>query len=174
MTKRLNLHEFVNNKPTEKHLLRIIEDVLVSFSMLEEAIIGRTINPSGDNFVATKTNDAVAVIKHLANSLNANNVEEAQNAVIKLQRLWQELVPFKSAQEISTIIKTNLQDAGKLLKQRMAGVSAEPFVPLLPGVPRQQVVTDKDKLFAQSANVGSGILGANKITPLDPDIPTSE
>jgi len=158
MSKRLDPFEFISLRE-EKKFCTFLSELIET---LEEAIsrINQLDLSTGD--LARAREHSIELLKQLATCINSNNLEEAQRITVKLQNIYSEyLAPFKSNQEIATIVKTNLIDINQIMHLKLRGVSTEPFTPLLPGMekPKTSVID-----YGKSANIGSGIVGANKIT----------
>lgn len=93
-------------------------------------------------------------LNKLPGAIASKNEDYYQPLIIKLEKL---------------LIFFTRRPNSKMMADKISSALAQAKTAL--HIPTQ---ADRDKLFNQSANIGSGIVGANKVTALDPNKFTSE
>lgn len=164
MTKPLSTFDFINIT-TEREFCVFMESVLKTIEQLDEALQDRTrITPTIN--IPRMTQAAIELIKNIKLYIDANNLETAHVAVNRLQALYTNLAavrlePMKeTGLKITDIIKRNLELINEIMRRKSGGDKLAKFEPIdLPGYSISAPTPD----YSKQANVGSGIVGANKI-----------
>lgn len=156
MPKSLNTFDFISLRE-EREYYTVLSKVLEA---LEEAISRAQPDTISPGELARHRAQAIELLKQLELTINANNLEEAQRITIALHKIYADfLAPFKVNQDIAATVKANLTQVETIMRTKLQGVSTKPFEAAFPGSEKPA-----SKPVEYPKNIGSGIIGANKVT----------